>query len=195
MPPVIRISDGAWESLKTWATPLEDNPDDALKKALHMADEHRRCAPTIGSDDNGRHPESKAPPASKDERMLEVRPTVEDALRPARRRRLRKGQKVTNRVFEVPILEVLHSHGGSAPMREVLKGVEQKIGHLFGPADYEILPSGREVRWWNTAQWARNTLVHKRGLMKSDSHHGIWELTASGVAEVERHLGQQAKSQ
>ena len=74
-------------------------------------------------------------------------------------------------------------------MHKVLEGVEERMGHLFGPVDYEPLRSGRDIRWRNTAQWARNTLVHKRGLLKGDSPHGIWELTPAGVAEVEKNLG------
>ena len=79
-------------------------------------------------------------------------------------------------------------------MSVVLEGVEQRIGHLFGTADYQPLPSGGDIRWRNTAQWARNTLVHKRGLMKDDSPNGVWELTDEGVAEVKKRQGGQSKS-
>ena len=94
--PVVRISDATWERLKSWATPLEDTPDDALKKALYMADEHRRCAVPIGSFDNGRHPEAETVPALKDEQVGDMESNTGAVDRSAQSKRLRKGQKVTN---------------------------------------------------------------------------------------------------
>ncbi len=35
------------------------------------------------------------------------------------------------------------------------------------------------IRWRNTAQFARNTMVRK-GLLKSNSARGIWEITEAG---------------
>ena len=43
MAPVIRIGDDTWEMLKIWAVPLEDSADDALRKVLRAANEHRKC--------------------------------------------------------------------------------------------------------------------------------------------------------
>ena len=71
-------------------------------------------------------------------------------------------------------------------MKQVLEIVEQKMRHLFTSVDYEKQSSGADLRWRNTAQWARNTLVHKKGLLKKNSGHGVWELTDEGIAEVER---------
>src|SRR5260221_4447970 len=54
-------------------------------------------------------------------------------------------------------------------MRDVLK-----------PIDYQILASEAEqVRWQNSAQWARNLMV-KEGLLQVDSPVGIWEITEKG---------------
>lgn len=182
--PVVRISDTTWEMLKTWAAPLEDTADDALKKALRVADEHRRCSLHMGSIDNGRHAEAKTDPAAEDGHVRDLEATADMPHRSVQK--LPRGQKVTNQVFEMPILEVLYELGGSARMREVLDGVERKIGHLFGPVDHELMPSGGDIRWRNTAQWARNSLV-KRGLLRADSPRGIWELADEGVAEVEKN--------
>lgn len=38
MMPTIRISDQTWERLKRWAVPLEDSPDDAVRKVLDAAE-------------------------------------------------------------------------------------------------------------------------------------------------------------
>ena len=50
--------------------------------------------------------------------------------------------------------------------------------------DHEILPSTGEQRWYNTAAWARNTLI-KKGLVKNVSHRGVWEISDEG----KRYLG------
>ena len=44
--PVIRITDATWDRLKRWAIPLEDSPDDAIRKVLEAAEEHLRNLPT-----------------------------------------------------------------------------------------------------------------------------------------------------
>lgn len=41
--PVIRITETTWDRLKRWAIPLDDTPDDALRKVLEAAEEHLRC--------------------------------------------------------------------------------------------------------------------------------------------------------
>ena len=183
--PVVRMSDVAWDMLKTWATPLEDTVDDALMKVLRIADEHRDCSLQVRAIENGRYTEAKTIPVPKDAQVRDLGTTADTTHSSAQSKRLPRGQKVTNEVFELPILEILYSRGGSAPMREVLDEIEQKIGHLFGPVDHEFTPSGGEIRWRNTAQWARNSLV-KRGLLRADSPRGIWELSDEGMAEVEK---------
>ena len=65
-------------------------------------------------------------------------------------------------------------------MREVLDRVEAKMKDVLNTYDREPLPSNpRSVRWRNTAQWCRNTLV-REGLMKSDSPYGVWEISEAG---------------
>ena len=41
MAPVVRISEESYERLKSWAEPLEDTAEDALRKALDAADQQR----------------------------------------------------------------------------------------------------------------------------------------------------------
>ena len=38
--PVIRITDSTWSRLQRWAVPLEDTPEDAVRKVLDAAEEH-----------------------------------------------------------------------------------------------------------------------------------------------------------
>src|SRR5436190_1788242 len=41
MAPVIRITDETYERLKAWAVPLEDRPEDVIRRVLDVADGHR----------------------------------------------------------------------------------------------------------------------------------------------------------
>ena len=108
-------------------------------------------------------------------------------LRPRRKGRKRRskgmlprGLRTPEAAFRKPILESLAELGGSAPVGKVLEVVEHKMKGILNEYDQEPLPSDpRSVRWRNTAQWCRNTLV-REGLMKSDSPHGIWEISEEG---------------
>jgi restriction system protein len=103
------------------------------------------------------------------------------AERDQRRRsvRLPRGAKTPEEAYYQPILSALVELGGRGKVREVLGRVEEKMKPLLKPIDYELLPSGRQVRWRNTAGWAGNQLV-ERGLMKAGSRKGFWEISSEG---------------
>jgi hypothetical protein len=60
------------------------------------------------------------------------------------------------------------------------------IKPLLTKVDYQKVPSGGDIRWRNTACFVRSHLV-KRGLLKSDSPHGIWEITEQGIRWLSEH--------
>jgi len=67
-----------------------------------------------------------------------------------------------------------------AEMSKVLDLVERKMRGILNDYDYQPLPSDpNTIRWRNTAQWCRNTMV-REGLLKSDSPRGIWEISERG---------------
>lgn len=96
-----------------------------------------------------------------------------------KRERLQRGLRTPEDAFRLPILETLEELGGRGTVAEVLERVEAKMKSNLNRCDYEPLPSSGVIRWRNTAQWCRNTLV-KEGLMKSDSPRGIWEISEKG---------------
>jgi hypothetical protein len=54
-------------------------------------------------------------------------------------------------------------------MSKVLNLMERKMRGILNNYDYQPLPSDpNTIRWRNTAQWCRNTMV-REGLLKSDS--------------------------
>jgi hypothetical protein len=70
--------------------------------------------------------------------------------------------------------------GGSGKVKDVLKRVEDNMKGTLKKCDYEPLSSNRDtLRWDNTARWARNSMIND-GLLKSDSAHGVWEISEAG---------------
>ncbi len=160
--PVIRITDPTWDRLKRWAVPLEDTPEDAVQKVLDAAEEHLACRQETVSQNFGHNTEKK---------------------RIVHSSKLRRGVKLPEEAYRHPILEALHEHGGSGSVQDLLKTVEQKVKALLNEVDYQRLPSGVDIRWRNTAQWARWKLV-KEGLLETGSPSGIWELSDKGAEEI-----------
>lgn len=98
--------------------------------------------------------------------------------------KLKKGLRTTEAAFYRPVLETLIELGGSAKMNEVIKKIEEKMSGIFTEYDYQPLSSNpKQIRWHNTVQWSRNTLVNK-GLMKKDSPRGIWEISDAGIKNL-----------
>lgn len=94
--------------------------------------------------------------------------------------RLRRGMRTPEEAFRRPILEALLELGGRGRVQEVLDIVERKMKGILNSHDYEALPSGPNViRWRNTAQWCRASLVQE-GLLKAGSPYGVWEISEQG---------------
>lgn len=108
------------------------------------------------------------------------RANQEKSSRAPRKGRLPRGLRTPEDALRTPILEALAELGGSATIGKVLDLVEKKLGTQLTKYDLEPLPSDpKSVRWRNTAQWCRNSLI-REGLMKNDSPYGIWEISDAG---------------
>lgn len=81
--------------------------------------------------------------------------------------------------YGLPILESLIELSGRAEVKAVLNKVYEKMKHILNEYDKQPLPLGTGIRWQNTAQWARNTMIRER-LFHSESERGIWEITEKG---------------
>jgi len=103
--------------------------------------------------------------------------------------RARIGDKTPEADFFLPILKALVEFGGSASTADVLDRVEILMKHILNRADYEPRKSHPDEgpSWRNRAEFARNTMVHKEGLLKRGSPHGIWEVTEEGRRYLARH--------
>jgi hypothetical protein len=71
--------------------------------------------------------------------------------------------------------------GGKGKTKDVLDKVGQKMKSILRPKDYETHKSdAHQIRWRNTAQWARNHMVNEDGRMKKGSPNGLWEISDKG---------------
>lgn len=100
--------------------------------------------------------------------------------------RIGKGEITPHPDFYRPILEVLVELGGGAKTKTVLDRVGEKLKAVLKPMDYEHHKSSNQIRWRNTAQWARNTMVNEDGRMKKGSRNGYWEISDKGRAWLKR---------
>ena len=89
-----------------------------------------------------------------------------------------------------PLLEVLVEMGGSGRTGRVLDKLGEKMKPVLKPKDYETHESdAKQLRWRNTAQWARNLMVNEDGRMKKNSARGVWEISESGRAWLKKQVG------
>jgi len=104
-----------------------------------------------------------------------------------RTKRLARNLRTGEDAFRRPILEALVELGGRADMSKVLELVERKMQGVLNKYDRQPLPSDpKTIRWRNTAQWCRNTMV-REGLLRSDSPRRIWEITERGRRALEEN--------
>lgn len=100
--------------------------------------------------------------------------------------RLQRGMRTPETAFYQPILKALIGLGGSSKIGDVLVKLEPMMKGVLTAVDYEPLSSDTEMlRWRNTAQWARYSMV-KEDLLKSNSPRGIWEITEAGRKAVQK---------
>jgi hypothetical protein len=101
--------------------------------------------------------------------------------------RLRKGIRTPDKEFRTPILKVIAEMGGSGKAGEVLDRLGRAMKPVLKGVDYQPLASDpNNLRWRNTAQWARNSMV-KDGLLKADSPRGVWEMSEAGRQYLRTH--------
>jgi len=87
------------------------------------------------------------------------------------------------------IMEVLVEMGGTGKTDDVLEGVGKKMKPVLKPKDYEPHKSdAKQIRWRNTAQWARNLMVNEDGRMKKKSPRGVWEISDAGRAWLKANM-------
>jgi hypothetical protein len=167
MAPRILIDDDVLALLKSNAEPFVDTPNSVLRRLLGMSPANG----SVSRDDL-------------DEELLSVapeRPTRQRRQRRTRRPQVKRAQTGTilpDEEYDIPILQILDTHGGRAPTREVLDQLGEVLGDRLTPTDHEKLGSG-DIRWRNRAQFVRLRLIDS-GDMAKGSPRGLWEITDQG---------------
>jgi restriction system protein len=93
---------------------------------------------------------------------------------------LPRGLKTPEEEYRIPILQALVEMGGAGRIGDVLQRVHTRMKDVLNDHDHQPLRSNPNTpRWYNTAQWARNTMA-REGLLKEDSPHGVWEISDKG---------------
>jgi negative regulator of replication initiation len=98
--------------------------------------------------------------------------------------RMRPGDLLDRKVYDLRILDVLEEAGGSSYAPDVVDAVGKLVADQLTPNDWLENNSG-VVRWKNRVAWRRFNLV-RMGLLKSDSPRGIWEISTEGRRVLER---------
>ena len=91
---------------------------------------------------------------------------------------MRPGDLLDRREYDLRILEVLESMGGSGYAPDVVEAVGKLVADRLTSNDWLKNKSG-VVRWKNRVMWRRFNLV-QMGLLKSDSPRGTWEISEDG---------------
>lgn len=127
------------------------------------------------------------------DKQIKTQPAIEDIFEnKTKSKQTTKSQgngkkKTHEEKFYDPILIALESLGGSAYSYQVIDIVHDLLRDEFNEIDYQGMPSNpKEIRWVNTARWARQTLKNE-GLLKKNSPHGVWELDKAGWNHLKKN--------
>lgn len=81
-----------------------------------------------------------------------------------------------SKMLQEHIIKALKKLGGSAPINDVIEEMEKMLDGKFLPRDLEWRNATNEPVWQNNTRWERQRMK-KQGILKSNSHRGIWELS------------------
>lgn len=113
----------------------------------------------------------------------EATPAVQEIVSKRFFGRRKNGEITGHSEMCLPLLEVLVEMGGKAKTKDALDRLGDKLKGTLKPKDYEAHESkGHQIRWRNTAQWARNMMVNDDGRMTKGSPNGVWEISDKGRA-------------
>jgi len=98
--------------------------------------------------------------------------------------KLQRGLRTPESEYCVPILKSLSEIGGTGHIKDVLNMVYEKMRGMLNEYDHQPITSSPDTpRWYNAAQWCRYAMI-KDGFLKSDSPHGVWEISDKGLQKL-----------
>lgn len=173
MEQTIEVDQEVFAALQERAQPFVDTPNSVLRRLLDLDE----VGPTRSEDIEVLADPTKQRPA---------------ASRPKAKRKSSKPQPARTRApagsllpegeYEIPMLQALAELGGSAPSRDVVALVGEKLGGRLTEMDRSTLASGG-VRWENRLQFVRLRLIDQ-GLMVKETGRGIWTISEAGKQKL-----------
>lgn len=157
----IEIDNDLWDLLKRHAEPFVDTPNDVLRRLLLEAGE-----PVAGGRGEATQAQSRSKRGGKEGKESTAR------------KRAPSGALLSERAYELPLLEALDSAGGRLPTREAVAAVGERVAQELKPMDHDVMEQGRE-RWEMRVQFVRLRLI-EAGLLERDSPRGVWEISEAG---------------
>jgi hypothetical protein len=167
--PTIRIDEQVYERLKAQAEPFVDTPNSVLRRVLGLE-------PVRGEDSKAEGERAAVSAAASAPRRRAGKPRK---AAKGTRRRLPPGAVLPEEEYDLPLLVALAEAGGSAPSREVVAAVGEKLAPHFTDLDREALASGI-VRWQSRLQFVRLRLIEE-GHMRRDAPRGTWAISDAGT--------------
>jgi hypothetical protein len=119
------------------------------------------------------------------------RTAVSSALEKIRKPRSRRSNRYSQKEIRVLLLETPYALGGDASTQQVQASIKRVLTPVLTDDDCEVASNGNP-RWWNAVCTVRSDLSME-GLLRSDSKHGIWELSEQGrefISALARHVAQ-----
>ena len=92
--------------------------------------------------------------------------------------RMRAGDLLDRKVYDLRILEVIDGLGGSGYASDVVDAVGKLVEDQLTASDW-LKNKSAVVRWRNRVAWRRFNLV-QMGLLKRGSPRGMWEISEEG---------------
>lgn len=178
MPSTIEIDDDLFELLKRHAEPLVDTPSDVLRRLLANLPrstqvQQQRSVGTAAATVPTRRQKAKS---------------EKDTTRKARgkHRRAPSNALLSEKAYELPLLDALAGAGGRLPTREAVAAVGQRVADQLMPMDHHVMDHGQE-RWESRVQFTRLRLV-EAGLLEKNSPRGVWEISDAGREHLKRTM-------
>jgi hypothetical protein len=152
---IIELTEDAYSRLHSHSLSFDDSPEAVIVRLLDEAerDDDDCAAPASVPPSPGPQPSGSA-------------------LRAA------PGSLVPLSEYWIPILRYLDEQEGSAHSNDVLEAIGEEMSTVLTDKDRQPLRSGA-IRWRNRARFAR-LRMKERGLLRSSSHRGVWEITDDG---------------
>ena len=178
--PIIRVDDDVWRQLQKKAEPFVDNPNSVLRRLFCLPNPERT---SVGNNPNKTgsvvrrgSPVTNGTEATRAARGEDIQSTIST---PRRSGRAITGTILGQGEYRQPIIYVLAQMGGEGEVQQILERLYDKVEDRLKPLDFELVPSGINVRWKIQAMYQRKKMVDD-GLLDRGALKGIWRLTDAG---------------